>query len=94
MTVYHYSFKKCRYGSKSAVTTDKTKHNQPSSDLPLDRAFVIQFGSETAPAQNLFDGRVEHINSGQVVHFQSLPELLAFVKQVLTKANSKADNDT
>lgn len=75
------------------MTKDKTRHNEVSSSLPLDRAFVIQFGSETAPAQDLFEGRVEHIRSGQALHFQSLPELLAFVKRLLTTDNDKPGND-
>lgn len=73
------------------MTKDKTKHKHPSSDLPPDRAFVIQFGSETVPAQNLFAGRIEHISSGQVTHFQSLPELEAFMTQIMTSVNNEPD---
>ena len=47
--------------------------------LSADRAFVVQFraGSETA-------GRVEHVTSSRATHFESLEELLAFVKHALT----------
>jgi hypothetical protein len=46
--------------------------------LSADRAFVVQFraGSETA-------GRVEHVTSSSATHFESLEELLAFVKRAL-----------
>jgi hypothetical protein len=30
-----------------------------------------------------WEGRVEHVVSGQVTHFHALEELLAFVRQVL-----------
>jgi hypothetical protein len=52
--------------------------------LPSNRAFVVQF--RTPPSEGLatYDGRVEHLVSGQVARFHSLEELLAFMIRVLT----------
>jgi hypothetical protein len=55
--------------------------SQPS--LPTDRAFVVQFRIQPAGASSPYDGRVEHVVLGQVAHFHSLAELLAFMTRVL-----------
>jgi hypothetical protein len=56
--------------------------SQPS--LPTDRAFVVQFRAQPTGASSPYDGRVEHVVSGQVARFHSLEELLAFMIRVLT----------
>ena len=57
-----------------------TKH-EPS--LPTNRAFVVQFRTETDLSQGHCKGRVEHVVSGQSAHFHSLEELVTFMGQVL-----------
>jgi hypothetical protein len=47
------------------------------------RAFVVQFRAETDVAASRFQGRVEHVASGRVEHFQSLDELLDFMVRAL-----------
>jgi hypothetical protein len=47
-------------------------------------AFVVQFRGGTDVAGR-YDGRLEHVASGRVAHFQSLEELLALMKQWLTE---------
>jgi hypothetical protein len=42
-----------------------------------------------APAR--YDGRVEHLVSGQVARFHSLEELLAFMIRVLADVQHQAD---
>ena len=74
------------------MANDETRRDESAPRLPLDRAFVIQFGCETAPARDLFQGRVEHISSGQVAHFQSLPELKLFVERVFVGLNKESGN--
>jgi hypothetical protein len=51
--------------------------------LPTNRAFVVQFRAQPAGAQMGWEGRVEHVVSGQMTHFHSLEELLAFMRRVL-----------
>jgi hypothetical protein len=45
---------------------------------------VVQFRAQPTGASSPYDGRVEHVVSGQVAHFHSLEELLAFMVRVLT----------
>jgi hypothetical protein len=58
----------------------------PSSQpaLPANRAFVVQFRPPAPDGAPTYDGRVEHLVSGQVARFHSLEELLAFMVRVLT----------
>jgi hypothetical protein len=45
--------------------------------------FVVQFRAPPTEASPSYDGRVEHVGSGQVISFHSLEELLAFMISVL-----------
>ena len=53
------------------------------SKLPADRAFVVQFFAGEA-ADEPFQGRAEHLTSGQVFHFTSLGALAEFLRQFLS----------
>jgi hypothetical protein len=55
--------------------------SQPS--LPSNRVFVVQFRAQSPGASSVYDGRVEHLVSGQVARFHSLEELLGFMIGVL-----------
>ena len=63
--------------------------SQPS--LPSDRVFVVQFRAQPTGDASAYDGRVEHLVSGQVVRFHSLEELLAFMIRVLADVQAQAD---
>jgi hypothetical protein len=52
--------------------------------LPAQRAFLVQVHAEADVAQGRLAGRVEHVVSGQAIHFASPEELLAFIARVLT----------
>ena len=52
--------------------------------LPTQRAFLVQVLAEADVAQGRLAGRVEHVMSGQAIHFASPEELLAFMARVLT----------
>lgn len=56
--------------------------SQPA--YPARRAFVVQIHSEAEVAQDDVRGRVEHIVSGQAVHFGTVEALVQFIVQVLT----------
>ena len=58
---------------------------QPPPFLPSNRAFVVQFRSQPADASLLWQGRVEHLTSGQVLRFHAPEELLGFLARVLTE---------
>jgi hypothetical protein len=57
--------------------------SQSPLPLPTNRAFVVQLRAQPPGAPLAWDGRVEHVVSGQAAHFHSLEELLAFISRVL-----------
>jgi hypothetical protein len=57
---------------------------QSPPTLPTDYAFVVQLRAQPRSPLPYWDGRVEHVVSGQATHFHSLEELLAFISRVLT----------
>jgi hypothetical protein len=62
--------------------------SQPA--LPTNRAFVVQFRARPTGAPWCWEGRVEHVVSGQVARFQSMEELLAFMSRVLTDVHEQS----
>jgi hypothetical protein len=46
-------------------------------------SFVIKFKPETNVANDRFYGRIEHVGSGQTIRFDSLEQLLEFLRRVL-----------
>jgi hypothetical protein len=63
--------------------------SQPS--LPTNRAFVVQFRTQSTGASPSYAGRVEHVVSGEGTRFQSLDELLAFMVRVLMHVQQASD---
>jgi len=51
---------------------------QPQPALPTNRAFVVQFRAQPTDPIPSWEGRVEHLSSGQALRFHSSEELLAF----------------
>jgi len=51
-------------------------------------AFLVQLRPESKVEQQSFIGRVEHIASGDVAHFQGPEELLAFIVRVLNEGRA------
>ena len=62
--------------------------SQPS--LPSNRVFVVQFRTHPPGAPAGYDGRVEHLVSGQVARFYALEELLAFMLRLLADVERQA----
>jgi hypothetical protein len=62
------------------------------SQLPTDRALVVQFRAQPSAALPTYEGRIEHLVSGQVAHFHSLEELLGFMIRVLTDVQQQPDS--
>ena len=65
-----------------------TQHLESKPSLPTDRAFVLQFHADADVGQGHFEGRVEHVVSGQATRFHSLDELLAFIARILQERGS------
>jgi len=47
--------------------------------LPTDHAFLIQVRTQSPEPPMAWEGRVEHVISGQVTHLHALEELLTFM---------------
>ena len=56
---------------------------EPPLPLANDRAFVVQLRTQPSGTPLVWDGRVEHVVSGQMTHFHTLEELVAFISRVL-----------
>ena len=52
-------------------------------------SFVIKFGSETNAAAGKFLGRIEHVGSGQSIRFDSLDQLLEFLRRILKEVRDE-----
>ena len=63
-------------------------HPTETAPLSVHWAFVVHFRTDTDITRGRITGRVEHVVSGQSIHFESLEELLAFMELVL--ANVRA----
>lgn len=57
--------------------------------LPTNRAFVVQFRAEADVTQGRFEGRVEHVVSGQASEFHCLEDLEAFLIEVMRAVQEK-----
>src|SRR4029434_4007288 len=56
---------------------------EPPLPLPTNRGLLLQWRAQPPGAPLCWDGRVEHVVSGQMEHFHSLEELLVFIYRVL-----------
>jgi hypothetical protein len=72
-----------------ASKEDPMAPSQPS--LPTNRVFVVQFRTAPPGAPARYDGRVEHLVSGEVARFHTLEELLAFMIRVLAEVPPHAE---
>lgn len=66
--------------------------SQSQPTLRTNRAFVVQFHAQTSEVLSAYEGRIEHVVSGQVARFYSLEELLAFMIRVLTDVQQQSDS--
>ena len=66
--------------------------SQPRPSLPSNRAFVVQFRTHATAISPSYEGRVEHLESGQVARFHSLEELLAVMIRMLTEVEEQSDS--
>jgi hypothetical protein len=59
-----------------------SSRTEPRPPLPPEWAFVVQLSDQDV-AHGHFEGRVEHVVSGQGTRFQSLDALVAFLSHIL-----------
>ena len=65
-----------------------TKENRDRPMLPAERAFVVWLRADCRPAEHDVRGRAEHVRSGNLVHFESLAELLAFLARLTSASDA------
>lgn len=53
------------------------------SPLPTNRAFILQFRADADVERGRFDGRIEHVASGEVRLFQTAGEVFDFIAQAM-----------
>jgi|KBSMisStandDraft_5_1062788.scaffolds.fasta_scaffold06617_4 hypothetical protein len=58
----------------------------PARTLSTDRAFVVHFHLPDVENQPPCAGRIEHVPTGRTRHFESWPELIEFVAQIIGPA--------
>jgi hypothetical protein len=63
--------------------------SQPT--LPTNHAFLVQFRAQSPEVPMAWEGRVEHVVSGQVTHFHAVEELLTFMQKVLAGVQRPLD---
>ena len=63
--------------------------SQPT--LPTNHAFLVQLRAQSSESPMAWEGRVEHVVSGQVTHFHALEELLTFMQHVLAGVQRHID---
>lgn len=66
--------------------------NRPADQSPFSPhlAFVVQLREHADVDHGQWSGRVEHVTSGRASHFQSIEELLGFMKRVVTSSAAKS----
>lgn len=65
----------------SATTTGR-----PREALPAERAFVVQLRADADFARGAVSGRVEHVSSGAASRFESVPELIDWLRAAVDRA--------
>ncbi len=56
--------------------------------LPAERAFVVWLRGDCRPGEQDLRGRVEHVRSGDLAHFESLAELVAFLARLTSAGDA------
>ena len=68
--------------------------DEHGSTLSAQRAFVVHLGTRGGTGRRRFSGRVEHLSSGESMHFSSLKGLLAFFAAAVDAAAGPAFRGT
>ena len=67
----------------------RAQQQSEKAPLSVHRAFVVYLRTRSHVARRPIEGRVEHVVSGQSIHFASLEELLAFMARVLSQRKER-----
>ena len=65
---------------------------QSTPSLPANRAFVIQFRAQPQDKPLSWEGRIEHMVSGEATRFQSQDDMYRFIARVRGDAQADQGN--
>jgi hypothetical protein len=80
-----------KIGPKASPTGHAFASSFAYSHTIMRRAFVVQLGPETKPAEGRFEGWVEEVDSCTELRFRSTEELLKFLGQRFDLVKASAD---
>ena len=75
-------------GRRTRATAADSGACDTTPSLPAWKAFVVQFSRSTGSRSGVFAGRIEHLNSGRRVRFESRRALLATLERMLDEIES------
>ena len=63
--------------------TSAPAHEGPRAPLPAERAFVVQLRADADLTTGAVSGRIEHVRSGAAALFESVDQLIAWMRQAV-----------
>lgn len=68
-------------------------HKDSDIQVQISQLFTLRFWSEDlGNGQSDWRGKVQHINSGEVIYFRAWPVLEAFINKLLQSASNESGN--
>ena len=75
-------------------TSRRWDDGRPRATLPADRAFVVQLRADTDFDGGPVTGRVEHVSSGAAALFDSVEELIAWMRDAVQRGGPDRHDST
>jgi hypothetical protein len=66
-----------------------TDDARPRAALPVDRSFVVQLRADADVGGGVVTGRIEHVTSGVATHFESVEQLIAWMRDVVGRPGAQ-----
>ena len=76
-------------GRRADATVADSDAREPAPTLPAWKAFVVQFSDTAGRCSGVFAGRIEHLNTGRRVRFESRSALLTTLEHMLDEVEDR-----
>ena len=63
----------------------------PRAPLLAHRAFVVQLRADADPGNGTMSGRIEHVSSGAAALFESVEQLIAWMRDAVARTSTQRD---
>ena len=73
--------------NQKGFTTD----GRPRAPLPVERAFVVQLRADADLGEGAVSGRIEHVSSGAAALFESVEQLLAWMREAVARTTVRQE---